>query len=39
VPIDPQRPGQSGQGWLVVVGFVGTVAAIVLLAIWAAHHG
>jgi hypothetical protein len=39
VPIDPQRSGQRRQGWIILVGFAGTVLIIVVLAIWASHRG
>jgi hypothetical protein len=39
VPIDPQRPAQRLQGWLILAGFAGTVIVIVILSIWASHQG
>lgn len=37
--MDPQRPGQPVQGWLILLGGLVMFAGIVLLAIWASHHG
>jgi len=39
MPIDPQRPGQPGQGWTLLVGMVLCVVIVVLIAVWGAHHG
>lgn len=39
MPIDPQRPGQPGQGWALLAGIVVSILIVVGVAIWASHQG